>query len=174
MSLSRDHRPRGLSCSSTNLAEWSRGAFGSAVGNGAEGQGEREGQPTPLSAEEPSLTGTDAQPCVTEIVLTCSPQILAGMVAAYQTAIEDAGGDLPLQILWWGQSRKYGHGSIVLEWSGKVSEAFLHDLVIDEEVFDYLIYEDDRVFFEVQQPEAGAQESKNVEPLPVSERRADQ
>ncbi len=83
--------------------------------------------------------------CVTEIVLTCSPRVLHGMVAAYQTAIEQAAGDLPIILLWWGISSKYGHGNIVLEWQGKVPPSFLDSLDIDAEVLDYMVYEDDRV-----------------------------
>lgn len=105
--------------------------------------------PEEQSQETPPLVA--AVPCVTEIIITCSPQILHGMVAAYETAIEQAAGELPLLILRWGRSQKYKRGTIVLEWLGKVPVSFLDSLDIDEEVLDYSFYEDERMSIDSEQ-----------------------
>lgn len=78
------------------------------------------------------------------------------MVAAFETAIAQADGDYPLIVLWSGLSSKDGHGTIVLEWPEKVPQALLHDLHINKEVLDFVLYEDERVIIE-----------HNEEPLPT-------
>ncbi len=102
-----------------------------------------------MSAEPSGSSGHEGEagdrPVYSEIIITCTPQILQGMVAAYETAIAQAAGELPVLILWWGQASKSRQGTIVLEWLGRVPASFLHDLYIDEEVLDYCCYEDDRV-----------------------------
>lgn len=48
-----------------------------------------------ISSAQPdeSPAKSEVVPCVTEIVLNCSPRVLKGMVAAYETAIEQAAGE---------------------------------------------------------------------------------
>jgi hypothetical protein len=75
-----------------------------------------------------------------DIVIFCHPRNVSNLVQALKVQIEHAAGELPMIVLWSGVSGVLHQGVVVLEWKGIVKPAFLHNLSIDHEIFDYVIY----------------------------------
>jgi hypothetical protein len=92
-------------------------------------------------AEEEETQDQGSAPEYTEMVLFCHPRNVANLVQALEDQITHADGALPLFVLWSGHSGVLHQGVIVLEWEGKVTPDFLYSLSIDDEIFDYVIYD---------------------------------
>jgi hypothetical protein len=73
------------------------------------------------------------------IVLFCHPRNVTNLVEAFEQQIEHAAGALPLDILWSGHSGLLQMGVVMLEWEGIVSQDFVQNLHIDQEIFDYVV-----------------------------------
>jgi hypothetical protein len=80
-------------------------------------------------------------PSYADIVIFCHPRNVSNLVQAFEAQIQHAAGELPMFVLWSGVSGLLRQGVIVLEWTGKVTPAFLLSLSIDHEIFDYVVYE---------------------------------
>jgi hypothetical protein len=102
----------------------------------------KEGEQTEEQEKLASVEQTE-EPAThsTEILLLCHPRNVANLVRSFEDEIAHAAGDLPLSILWSGVSGLLHQGVILLEWEGKVSPAFLHNLSIDHEIFDFVVFE---------------------------------
>ena len=75
------------------------------------------------------------------IVIFCHPRNVQNLVQLFEMQIRHAAGELPMFVLWSGVSGVLHQGVIVLEWEGKVSPAFLKNVSIDHEIFDYVVYD---------------------------------
>lgn len=76
-----------------------------------------------------------------EIILFCHPRNVRNLVRSFEDEIQHANGELPMCVLWSGVSGLLHQGVIIVEWEGKVTPAFLHNVSIDHEIFDFVIYE---------------------------------
>jgi len=99
--------------------------------------GDLEQQEKTTGAEQTEKPAPD----YTEILLLCHPRNVANLVRSFEDEIAHAAGDLPLSVLWSGVSGLLHQGVILLEWEGKVSPAFLSNLSIDQEIFDFVVFE---------------------------------
>ena len=101
----------------------------------------------PATSTTPELQANDAQtgeasePIAYDIVVLCHPRNVSNLVQTFEYEIKDAAGALPLSVLWSGLSGGLHQGVIVLEWQGKLTPRFLQNLSIDQEIFDYIIYD---------------------------------
>jgi len=74
-----------------------------------------------------------------EILILCHPRNVGHLVRAFQDEIAHAAGALPMGIVWSGVSGLLRQGVIVLAWEGPMNPAFLHNLRIDHEIFDFVV-----------------------------------
>jgi hypothetical protein len=100
--------------------------------NQEEPASEAQAEKTP--EQEPATTSAD-------LVIFCHPRNVGNLVRSFEDEIKHAAGALPMHVVWSGRSHVLYQGVIVLEWEGKVTPAFLHNLSIDSEIFDYVVYE---------------------------------
>ena len=75
-----------------------------------------------------------------DLVLLCHPRHVENLVQAWKLR-SHTDGALPLFVVWSGVSRVLHQGVIVLEAEGNIPSSFLHDLTIDQEIFDVVVYE---------------------------------
>jgi hypothetical protein len=76
-----------------------------------------------------------------DIMVFCHPRNVENLVQSFEAEIKHAAGELPMCVLWSGVSGVLHQGVIILEWEGKVTPAFLHNLSIDHEIFDFVVCE---------------------------------
>ncbi len=76
-----------------------------------------------------------------EIFLFCHPRNVGNLVRSFEDEIQHAAGELPVCVIWSGVSGVLHQGVVILEWEGKVTPAFLHNLSIDHEIFDFVVSE---------------------------------
>ena len=85
-------------------------------------------------AQESSLTCYD-------IVIFCHPRNVGNLVQSFEAEIKHADGELPMFVLWSGITGVLHQGMIVLECEDEPPAAFLYNLSIDHEIFDYAVYD---------------------------------
>lgn len=105
-------------------------------GESKEGE-QTEGQEKLASVEQAEEPGTH----YAEILLFCHPRNVGNLVRSFEDEIKHAAGELPMCVLWSGVSGLLHQGVIILEWERKVTPAFLHNLSIDQEIFDFVVSE---------------------------------
>ena len=100
-------------------------------------------EPTTRTDSEQATKAPKQEPVTSyaDIVIFCHPRNVRNLVQTFEEEIKHAEGELPTYVLWSGISEVLHQGVIVLEWKGKVTLAFLHNLSIDHEIFDYVVYE---------------------------------
>lgn len=100
-------------------------------------------EPTTRTDSEQKAEAQEQEPVTSyaDIVIFCHPRNVRNLVQALEAQIKQAAGELPMFVLWSGVSGVLHQGVIVLEWKGKITPAFLHNLNIDHEIFDYVIYD---------------------------------
>jgi len=100
-------------------------------------------KPATRTGSEQAAETQEQEPATSyaDIVIFCHPRNVRNLVQALEVQIKHAEGELPMFVLWSGVSGVLHQGVIVLEWKGKVTPAFLHNLSIDQEIFDYVVYD---------------------------------
>lgn len=100
-------------------------------------------EPTTRTDDEQAAETQEKEPVTSyaDIVIFCHPRNVRNLVQAFESQIKHAAGELPVIVLWSGSSGLLHQGVIVLEWKGVVKPAFLHNLSIDYEIFDYVVYD---------------------------------
>ena len=76
-----------------------------------------------------------------DLVIFCHPRNVGNLVQSFEDEIKHADGALPMFVLWSGVSGLLHQGVIVLECEGQLPAAFVHNLAIDHEIFDYVVYD---------------------------------
>ncbi len=110
---------------------------------GAENRAEA-GEDTQAEGQEKTVGSEQTEEPAThyaEIILFCHPRNVGNLVRSFEDEIQHAAGELPMYVLWSGVSGLLHQGVIILEWEGEVSPAFLRNLSIDHEIFDFVVYE---------------------------------
>jgi hypothetical protein len=100
-----------------------------------ESEDEQSGQQASEAIQEP-----EARECYSEILLFCHPRNVSNLVQSFEDEIKHAAGELPMRVLWSGQSGLLHQGVVLLEWEGPLSSRLLQNLSGDHEIFDYVIY----------------------------------
>ncbi|HET8844140.1 MAG TPA: hypothetical protein VFN35_21920 [Ktedonobacteraceae bacterium] len=92
--------------------------------------------PASISEEQPQQYPIS----YTDIILYCHPNKAREIAQAFELEITHASGALPMIVRSVSLSLKRHQGVIVLEWEGTVTDHFLHNLAIDEDIIDYSLY----------------------------------
>ena len=89
----------------------------------------------------PGAEAREPAPIYYDIAIFCHLRNVSILVQAFEHEIKHAAGELPLFVLWSGVTGVLHQGMIILECEGKPPAAFLHNLSIDHEIFDYAVYD---------------------------------
>lgn len=96
-----------------------------------------------------------------DISIFCHPRNVNNLVQALELQIKQAEGELPLSVIWSGFTSLLHQGMILLQSKGKPPAAFLRDLSIDYEIFDFAVA--DWVKGEEAQESANVKEEQEVQ-----------
>ncbi len=108
--------------------------------NGGSPAGAPSAPSHPHYREEPNETEQEPEPSSAyDIVIFCHAHNSSHLVQALEDESQQAPDELPMDVLWSGESSVLHQGVIVLEWQGALNPAFLQSPSIDHEIFDYVV-----------------------------------